>query len=316
MKTILKILIILGLGVIVAANLLNKTQDRFYYAYDEKIFLSEIEDKIIVQFTTNKKSNSRFLLSEFPDLKEEEIVWKNDSTIVLKTRATERVKIQKDLGNREDVASINPLYKSVEGLEMGFTDRFIIELKDNVSIKALQKLNTENKVEVIKANEHYLLLKVPKGVDALSIANLYYESGLVYYSHPDFYADIAIHQAANDPYYNNQFYLHNTGQQIADGRFGTADADIDAPEAWTVTTGNSNIIVAVIDYGVTSNHVDLPNTRQVRLNGSNFGNGNPNNPSPTGDDNHGNACAGIIAATRNNNIGISGIAPGVKNNAN
>ena len=167
-------------------------------------------------------------------------------------------------------------------------------------------------MEVIKANEHYLLLQVPRGTDALSMANLYYESGLVYYSHPDFYADIVFHQAANDPYYNNQFYLHNTGQQIADGRFGTADADIDAPEAWTVTTGSSNIIVAILDEGVTSNHVDLPNTRQVRLNRSNFGNGNENDPSPTGDDNHGNACAGIIAATQNNNIGISGIAPGVK----
>lgn len=121
MKTIFKFLIVLGLGVIVAANLLNKTQDRFYYAYDEKIFLSEVEDKIIVQFTINKKSDSRLLLSEFPDLKENEIDWRDDSTIVLKTRGTESVKIQKDLGNREDVASINPIYKSVEGVEMGFT---------------------------------------------------------------------------------------------------------------------------------------------------------------------------------------------------
>ena len=35
----------------------------------------------------------------------------------------------------------------------------------------------------------------------------------------------------------------------------------------------------------------------------------PNNPSPTGNHNHGNACAGIIGATQNNNQGISGIAP-------
>ena len=60
---------------------------------------------------------------------------------------------------------------------------------------------------------------------------------------------------------------------------------------------------------MTPNHPDLPNARQIRLNGSNFADGNANDPSPTGDSNHGNGCAGIIGATRNNNIGIAGIAP-------
>ncbi|WP_170830009.1 S8 family serine peptidase [Williamwhitmania taraxaci] len=64
-----------------------------------------------------------------------------------------------------------------------------------------------------------------------------------------------------------------------------------------------------MDQGLTPNHPDLPNARQVRLNGSNFADGDPNNPSPTGNDNHGNACAGIVGATQNNNQGISGIAP-------
>jgi subtilisin family serine protease len=48
------------------------------------------------------------------------------------------------------------------------------------------------------------------------------------------------------------------------------------------------------------------------LNGSNFVGGNANDPSPVGNQNHGNACAGIIAATGNNGQGISGIAPNVR----
>ncbi|GHV08113.1 hypothetical protein FACS1894160_1860 [Bacteroidia bacterium] len=36
-----------------------------------------------------------------------------------------------------------------------------------------------------------------------------------------------------------------------------------------------------------------------------------NDPSPIGDDNHGNACAGVIAASHNNE-GIAGIAPNCK----
>jgi len=50
--------------------------------------------------------------------------------------------------------------------------------------------------------------------------------------------------------------LHNTGQTIG-GQAGTADADIDAPEAWNTLTGNPGTVVAVIDEGIDLNHPDL-----------------------------------------------------------
>lgn len=83
------------------------------------------------------------------------------------------------------------------------------------------------------------------------------------------------------------------------------DADIDALEAWNITTGSSSIIVAVIDEGGAS-HEDLPAERIV--NGYDFY-WLDNNPYPEGNENHGMACAGIIAATQNNSLGITGIAP-------
>ena len=54
-----------------------------------------------------------------------------------------------------------------------------------------------------------------------------------------------------------QWSLNNTGQTG-----GTADADIDAPEAWDITTGGltsagDTIVVAVIDGGFQLNHPDL-----------------------------------------------------------
>ena len=66
--------------------------------------------------------------------------------------------------------------------------------------------------------------------------------------------------------------------------------------------------VAVIDEGVEP-HEDLPSSRI--LPGYNFS-GDNNDPSPGGNQAHGMAVAGIIAATQNNGIGISGVAPGVK----
>lgn len=305
-------LLIAGLIAHVSGLFQVDQETKFFYAYSEKIPLSEVNNKLIIQYKTNKRSESGTFLSLFPEIQEHNLIWRDDSTLVIETPLSIRQQIKAEMNRREDVAICNSVYKTKDGAEMAVTDRFIFKLKEGASIESLYKLNSEFNVDVAKAADHYFILKVQPNNDVLEIANKYFESGLAEFSHPDFFAEIIFHQAANDPYFNNQFYLHNTGQAIADGRFGAADADIDAPEAWTVTTGNSNIIVAVIDQGVTSNHVDLPNTRQLRLNGSNFGNGNANDPSPTGDGNHGNACAGIVAATRNNNIGISGIAPSVR----
>jgi len=50
----------------------------------------------------------------------------------------------------------------------------------------------------------------------------------------------------NDGNYSNQWHLNQSN-----------DHDIDAPEAWDIETGNSNIIVAILDSGVRYFHKDL-----------------------------------------------------------
>ncbi|MFN9976637.1 MAG: peptidase S8, partial [Phycisphaerae bacterium] len=56
----------------------------------------------------------------------------------------------------------------------------------------------------------------------------------------------------NDPSFPQLYGLNNTGQTG-----GTDDADIDAVEAWDITTGTSSVVVGVIDSGVDYNHPDL-----------------------------------------------------------
>src|SRR5690242_10689219 len=137
---------------------------------------------------------------------------------------------------------------------------------------------------------------------------------------------ITIDSVPNDPAFNNTWGLNNTGQTI-NGSSGTPDADIDAPEAWNVTTGSPNVTVAVIDTGVDWSHPDL--SSQIWINpgencsgcrndgidndhngfvddwhGWDFAN-NDNNP--TDDHGHGTHVAGTIGAAGNNGVGVAGV---------
>jgi len=103
------------------------------------------------------------------------------------------------------------------------------------------------------------------------------------------------------------------------------DYDIDAPEAWDIETGSSDIVIAVVDSGIDYKHEDLTeniwnNTDEIPNNGIdddnngyiddfrgwNF-NGDDNDPMPYRYNQHGTMCAGVIGAIGNNGVGIAGV---------
>ncbi len=77
---------------------------------------------------------------------------------------------------------------------------------------------------------------------------------------------------------------------------------IQAPDGWDLTLGNSNIVIAILDTGISVSHPDLAN-RLVP--GFDFVNNRD-----TADDDHGNGThvAGVAAGDTNNGIGIAGVS--------
>ena len=123
---------------------------------------------------------------------------------------------------------------------------------------------------------------------------------------PDYLVSTAA--TPNDPSYSSMWGLHNTGQTG-----GVADADVDAPEAWDLTTGSSSVIVAVIDTGTDYSHPDL--TANILRNASNqvVGYDYANNDAdPMDDHGHGTHVAGTIGAVGNNGVGVTGVCWNVR----
>lgn len=184
---------------------------------------------------------------------------------------------------------------------------------------ALKELESNSAVKAVQANSE---------ISAMRISS-------------DTYADSQ--WALNNPgsYYT---YLKASRTQIK----STADVDMNIPEAWEFlknsNLGKREVIIAIIDTGVDSRHPDLEghfweNTGEVPDDGiDNDNNGyvddihgwdfyNGDNTichykfndryqlylaDPKDNDDHGTHIAGIISATADNNIGIAGIATGVK----
>ena len=100
---------------------------------------------------------------------------------------------------------------------------------------------------------------------------------------------------------------------------------IHLPQAWDITTGDPNVVVAVVDTGVRLDHPDLAGSfvagydfiqDPVRARDGNGIDPDPNDPGDkgagSGSSFHGTHVAGTIAAATNNGIGVAGVSWGSK----
>jgi subtilisin family serine protease len=107
--------------------------------------------------------------------------------------------------------------------------------------------------------------------------------------------------------------LRNVGQKDPKGILGRVGADIDATNAWSLTTGSRDVIVGIIDTGMDYTHPDLipnlwvapkVNPTDPDVHGLNAISGALD---PMDDNGHGTHCAGTIGASGQNQMGVVGV---------
>lgn len=140
----------------------------------------------------------------------------------------------------------------------------------------------------------------------------------------------------NDPMFVQQWGLNNTAQShpisfSSATQTGSADADMNVPEAWDTQQGNDETVVAIMDSGVDVAHPDLAaniwvnageiagngidddgNGYKDDVNGWDFADNDATLLHPTGQLvgwDHGTHVAGIVGAVANNNVGGAGVCP-------
>lgn len=115
----------------------------------------------------------------------------------------------------------------------------------NIGINSIDKLNqkydTKSIEKLIKSNylfPNIFKIKFQSEINIITISQEYKKDPNVEYAEPNFIFDLC--SEPNDPYYNKgyQWALNQNN-----------DFDIDAPEAWEINSGSSDIIIAVLDTG-------------------------------------------------------------------
>ncbi|WP_457652733.1 S8 family serine peptidase [Rhodocaloribacter sp.] len=280
-------------------------QKPFYYGRGgQKVFLDVSPDKLIIKLKdTSSHSDVANLLTTIAPVTTISSLRAAPNFFIAQlnpeTSLEDVERYVEELDARPEVAVVSPVYLN-DGVESIPFDQFVVRFEPSVTPDQIERLNRRHHVEVVRisaANPHRYTFRITaaSGRSALEMSQLYFESLPAVYALPDFVLPIQLHGNPGDPYFAYQYYYNQSN-----------DIDLDAPEAWDVTKGSSSVIVAVIDEGVAS-HEDLPASRLV----PGFDVFNLTGGAPGGNEAHGMAAAGLIAASHNTK-GIAGMAPNVK----
>ena len=184
----------------------------------------------------------------------------------------------------------------------------VVKFKPGTASEEIRNINARHATSVIATGRmaDFKRLRIPKRKTVEEMVKIYKQNPNVEYAELNYIAHTFF--TPDDSYYSLQWHLHNS-----------SEGGINMPAAWDITAGASDVIVAVIDTGVSYENYsaklkgkrrasyylapDLAQTSFVP--GYDF----VNNDSHANDDHsHGTHVTGTIAQSTNNSLGVAGIA--------
>ena len=225
--------------------------------------------------------------------------------------------------NNVDFAS--PIMETIDKSGYTILNEGFVKLKPGVALNKLMELGTTIDFTVKEKYQHldnvYVITyhSIQKehrgGIRSTqnileSCITLKLLKDFVEYAEPDYLLNPLV--CTNDALYSRQWPIHNDSTTtFTSSIHGTIGASMHVDSAWTITQGDSNIHIAVIDAGVDTLHPDLVGNILPGYDATGQGShGYPNtNKRENG---HGTSCTGIIVAKGDDTIGTVGVAPHCK----
>jgi len=238
------------------------------------------------------------------------IAERNDFLIYVKTpEPMERELILKrvcSLRGLDSVRQASPVFytgkKRHPATRLVLTGEIIVQFPKECTegkIATIEKKYNLERLKPFPFTRNTFLYRAGEPLHSLKVANDLYESGQVNYAYPNWLRSRSKRAIPDDPLFNDQWHLNNTGQGG-----GTAGEDVNITSVWDTYRASDTEVVAIVDDGLEIGHEDLldnvlPGESYDYVGGD---------TDPTAGD-HGTSCAGVAAATGFNGQGVTGAAP-------
>ncbi|MGB0862193.1 MAG: S8 family serine peptidase [Saprospiraceae bacterium] len=201
----------------------------------------------------------------------------------------------------------------------------IDQINEQLEVSTIEKL-IQSKPKKQMSNrpntDKILVIKFSKSVDIGQLVQDYVATEIFEYVEPNFIGHSGGVQGytPNDPNYSSQWQFKNDGTFNSSA---TAGADMNMETAWDITTGDSSVVVAILDSGMKLNHPEISNRLWGNSMDSN-GNGIDDDQNgfiddargwdfaysdnmPVDDHGHGTNVGSIVGMEGDNGIGLSGV---------
>jgi subtilisin family serine protease len=212
------------------------------------------------------------------------------------------------LAAQPGIAAASPVFQGFDGLAFWPTPNIVVGFRPEATMAEREAILRATGAESWEYRWHimpdvaYVRLKVRDGSAVIEIANALAVRGEVAFAESDMIGTGRHQLIPNDSLFGQLWGLHNTGQSN-----GLVDFDMDAAEAWDITTGAATVITMVMDVGVQQGHPDINSGPGNDFTGGGTA-GDPGNEC----DNHGTAVVACISGRINNALGIAGVAPSTR----